>query len=228
MRPAGFWRRYAAYSLDIVVVLGLALPLAWPRLAGAGAVFDAGLLDLQMRLFELFDQALASGRDPLGDLAGLARDPGLREILLGLARGLGAIAFDVGAMIVAVSALWFIATEASGWQASPGKRLLGLRVVAADGGAPGLARVMARFAAGLPSWLLLHLGHAMAAWPPERRALHDRIAGTRVVLAEDAPAAMPGWARAWLALQLLAFVLALGWLVVAYAMLAWAALGGPG
>ncbi len=217
MRPAGFWRRYAAYSLDIVVVLGLALPLAWPRLAGAGAVLDAGLLDLQLRLFELFDQALASGRDP-----------GLQAILLGLARGLGAIAFDVGAMIVAVSALWFIATAASGWQASPGKRLLGLRVVAADGGAPGLARVMARFAAGLPSWLLLHLGHAMAAWPPERRALHDRIAGTRVVLAEDAPAAMPGWARAWLALQLLAFVLALGWLVVAYVLLAWAALGGPG
>jgi hypothetical protein len=226
MRPAGFWRRYAAYSLDITVVLGLALPLAWPRLAEAGAVLDSGLLAVQLRLWELFDLALASGRDPLGDLLGLARDPGLRGLLLDLARALGAIAFDVGAMVVAVSAAWFIATEASGWQASPGKRALGLRVVAADGGAPGLGRVMARFAAGLPSWLLLHLGHAMAAWPPERRALHDRIAGTRVVLADDAPAAMPGWARAWLALQLLVFALALGWILLAYAMLAWTAFGG--
>ena len=172
--PAGFWRRYAAYSLDVTIVLGLALPLAWPRLADARAAFDTALAKLQMRLWELFDLALAGGTNPLGDLMGLSRDPVLRAGVLELGWELGAIAFNIGTTIVAVAAVWFIATEASGWQASPGKRALGLRVVAADGGAPGLARVMARFAAGLPSWLLLHFGHAMAALEAKFAALEAR------------------------------------------------------
>src|SRR3546814_8479267 len=32
----------------------------------------------------------------------------------------------------------------------------------------------------LASWLTFNLGHALAALPPQKRALHDYLAGTRV------------------------------------------------
>src|SRR5699024_7519477 len=91
-------------------------------------------------------------------------------------------------------------------QATPGKAALGLRVTATDYGRPSFGRVLARFVAGAPSWALLHLGHALAAWTPERRALHDLIAGTRVL--QDAPAGppLPAWAKAWLVAQAVAAV----------------------
>jgi hypothetical protein len=38
-----------------------------------------------------------------------------------------------------------------------------------------------RHAAGSLSWLTLNLGHLLAALPPHKRALHDWIAGARVV-----------------------------------------------
>ena len=213
MRPARFWRRYAAYSLDITCVLGLALPLAWPMVGLGLARVDEATLLAQDRLYELFDAMLAAGVDPLSDLPGLATD-------------LAALVFQALALVVAIAAAWFIATEASTWQASPGKRLLGLKVTDLEGGRPGPGRVMARFAAGAPSWLLLHVGHATAALRPEHRALHDRIAGTRVLLAEDAPERLPGWARTWLVLQLLGFVALVGWVLVGYALLAWTAFAG--
>ena len=226
MRPARFWRRYAAYSLDISFVLGLALPLAWPMVGLGLARVDEATLLAQDRLYELFDAMLAAGVDPLSDLPGLAADPALRALLTGLATDLAALVFQALALVVAIAAAWFIATEASTWQASPGKRLLGLKVTDLEGGRPGPGRVMARFAAGAPSWLLLHVGHAAAALRPEHRALHDRIAGTRVLLAEDAPERLPGWARNWLVLQLMGFVALVGWVLVGYALLAWAAFAG--
>jgi len=39
-----------------------------------------------------------------------------------------------------------------------------------------------REAASLLSWLTLNLGHALALAAPRRQALHDRIAGTRILL----------------------------------------------
>src|SRR5690606_34911516 len=71
--------------------------------------------------------------------------------------------------------------ELSPWQGSPGKRLLGLKVTGMAGERLPWPRVLLRHAAGLLSWLSLNLGHAMAALPPDRQALHDRIAGARVV-----------------------------------------------
>jgi len=59
---------------------------------------------------------------------------------------------------------------------------------------------------------MLNLGHVVAAFRNDKRALHDLIAGTQVT----AQAPMPGWAKAWLALQLVAVLAvllgALAWL----------------
>jgi hypothetical protein len=61
---------------------------------------------------------------------------------------------------------------------------------------------------------MLNLGHAIAGWRADRRALHDLIAGTRVL----AQAPMPAWARAWLWLQLLLLV---GLLLGLFGWLGW-------
>jgi len=99
--------------------------------------------------------------------------------------------------------------EAGARQAGWGKRRAGLRVVRADGGRPSAARVVARTAVKLLPWQLAHIAVArlilgvddpavtwttyalslaipllsvtMAVRDLQRRALHDRVAGTRVV-----------------------------------------------
>lgn len=231
MRPAGFWRRYAAYSLDVLVPVAVSVPLLWGTGARVLAGTDAAMRQVQFRLFELMDAALAGGADaanPLGQLTAWSGDPVLREGVLALVatwvHGLAVAA----AVLFALSALWFVGFEASRWQATPGKRLAGLRVTALDGSRPARWRVVLRFVAGVPSWLMLHLGHALAGWTKDRRALHDLVAGTRVVLAPEASDAMPRWARRWLWLQALAFTAALVGVVTSYALLLAQALGGAG
>jgi uncharacterized RDD family membrane protein YckC len=72
-------------------------------------------------------------------------------------------------------AFWSLA----GW--TPGKRLLGIRVIGPDGRPPGLARSALRFAAYTVSISPLLAGVLAIAFDPRRRAWHDRIARTQVV-----------------------------------------------
>ena len=87
-----------------------------------------------------------------------------------------------------LGALYFILfTAFSG--ATPGKKAMGLTVVAKEGGRPDFMTVVSRetFARYLSS--ILCLGYLLCAVDPESGALHDRICDTRVVYApEKAPA----------------------------------------
>ncbi len=70
------------------------------------------------------------------------------------------------------------------WQATPGKRLLGLRVTDAYGRPPSLSRVLLREVAGRPlSVVVFGLGYALVGITQDKRSLHDLIAGTWVVAA---------------------------------------------
>jgi uncharacterized RDD family membrane protein YckC len=117
----------------------------------------------------------------------------------------------VFALTVLPAGLYLVAGEAGPRQAAWGKRRAGLRVVTADGGRPGIGRIVLRTAVKLLPWQLAHLmvtrlilgvddpvitwgscalayllpavTITMALRDPQGRALHDRAAGTRVVLA---------------------------------------------
>lgn len=65
--------------------------------------------------------------------------------------------------------------------ATPGKRLLGLRVVSLEGLPLGYGGAFRRYCAELLSVLSFGLGYLMVL-APEQRALHDIITGTQVVL----------------------------------------------
>ncbi|MBI4576092.1 MAG: protein kinase [Planctomycetes bacterium] len=64
---------------------------------------------------------------------------------------------------------------------TPGKRLLGLRVVRVDGGRVGLGRSVARLLGYCASAAPCCLGFVVIPFHPEKRGFHDLIAGTRVI-----------------------------------------------
>lgn len=68
--------------------------------------------------------------------------------------------------------------------ATPGKRLVGLKVVKEDGSPVDGQAALARAASSLVSWYALTAGYLWALKDPQGRTWHDLIAGTRVVRAE--------------------------------------------
>lgn len=68
--------------------------------------------------------------------------------------------------------------------ATPGKRLMKLRVVSEDGAPLDKRQRLARSAISTVSGSVFFLGYLWALWEPRRRTWHDLMAGTRVVPAE--------------------------------------------
>jgi uncharacterized RDD family membrane protein YckC len=72
-----------------------------------------------------------------------------------------------------------------GWRGqTPGKMATNVKVVTPDGQPIGWGRAFARPLAETLSGLILGIGYLMAFWDPEKRTLHDRLAGTRVIKAK--------------------------------------------
>lgn len=69
----------------------------------------------------------------------------------------------------------------SPWQATVGKKLLGLKVTDESGNRISFARATGRHFAKYISFLTLCIGFIMAAFTERKRALHDIIAGTLVM-----------------------------------------------
>ena len=84
------------------------------------------------------------------------------------------------AYLFAVAALFFCAFWRRG--ETLGMRAWRLRVVGPDGHAPGWGRAFGRFAAALLSWAAFGLGFLWVLVDRDRRAWHDRLSGTRLVL----------------------------------------------
>ena len=67
------------------------------------------------------------------------------------------------------------------FSATPGKMLLGLKVVKPDGSKLSLGLSIGRYAATLVTNFTMGIGHAMAAVDDQKQALHDRMCNTRVI-----------------------------------------------
>lgn len=65
--------------------------------------------------------------------------------------------------------------------ATPGKMMLGIRVVRADGGELTGGQSFVRYLGYIPSSLVLGLGYLWMLFDPEKRCWHDILAGTRVI-----------------------------------------------
>jgi uncharacterized RDD family membrane protein YckC len=82
------------------------------------------------------------------------------------------------AYVVAAAAV-NLAFEAYGW--TPGKALLGMRVLRSDGHRPGVIHGAARYTGKFFSSMFLGLGYLWAAWDPRRQGWHDKFASSFVV-----------------------------------------------
>jgi uncharacterized RDD family membrane protein YckC len=91
--------------------------------------------------------------------------------------------FVLGYIIFMNVAVWlyFALFESGRWQATLGKKLLGLRVTGLDGDKIGFGRATGRYFGKMISQLILYVGFLMAGWTERKQALHDMIAGTLVV-----------------------------------------------
>jgi uncharacterized RDD family membrane protein YckC len=79
-----------------------------------------------------------------------------------------------------IPAAYFVLLHGSGGR-TLGKALAGVRVVAASGEPLGYGRALARHLAWLLSAFTFGVGFLVAAARRDKRALHDLVAGTRVV-----------------------------------------------
>jgi uncharacterized RDD family membrane protein YckC len=80
-------------------------------------------------------------------------------------------------VFAAVYETWFLVHYA----ATPGKMVVGKKVIVADGSPMTVGRALGRYFATYISSFTLGIGYIMAAFDSEKRALHDRICDTRVV-----------------------------------------------
>lgn len=204
-------RRYAAWSLDAAAIALLtAAALHRPIATGLDACSRA-LDALTRAMVGGMQAAVDAGASPMALLQTSLADPTLHAAVLALAAALTRLLVLPMLAFAVLSLAWFAGFEGGRWQATPGKRLLGLQVIDDDGLPPRVLRAGLRQAAGLLSWLSLNLGHALAAVPPRHQALHDRIAGIRVVRTDARP--LRPAVRLWLALQLPACFLLLALLM---------------
>ncbi|MGO3128514.1 MAG: RDD family protein [Luteimonas sp.] len=204
-------RRYTAWSLDAAAIGGLVVALMHRHLCEALDTCTRAIDALTQAMAALMQQTLDLAASPAAMLQAWMADAALQVAITALALAITSLILPAMAGFALGSLAWFTAFEGSRWQATPGKRLLGLQVVDDDGLPPGYVRAGLRTAAGLLSWVSLNLGHLLAARAPRYQALHDRISGTRVVRLTDAPMPMP--ARLWLVLQPAAFFLLLALLM---------------
>ncbi len=203
--PAGFWKRYVAYFIDIII-----LYIAIEILSLLYFSFQPqSELSLLMDLFMSVQAGAAGGEMP--DPYALMEK--LKNILL------PALIFSTVAFVL-IAGTYFSVMESSKHQATVGKRMLGIKVTNAKGQPISLLQGIARFFAAGLSWITLNLGHAFAAWTPQRRALHDYVASTRVENVDPNNPKMPLWAwvvviaHGLLFIGLTLFTVALMWLLM--------------
>lgn len=84
---------------------------------------------------------------------------------------------------LAMQWLWFTVAESSAWQASVGKKILGIKVTDLTGKRIDFGRANGRYWSKLLSGLFLGLGFIMVAFTGKKQGLHDKLAGTLVIKA---------------------------------------------
>jgi uncharacterized RDD family membrane protein YckC len=87
---------------------------------------------------------------------------------------------------VVVYWVYFAVCHSSVWQASLGKKAVGLKVVDESGGRISFGRATGRYYAEFLSMLIFFIGYMMIGWSKKKQGLHDLIAKTYVIKTDNA------------------------------------------
>jgi len=149
---AGFWLRFLAYIIDNIVIGIAAVMILIPL------IFLTGLGAILSKVFS---------DEEINDMGAF--------MLIG-------IVFLLATISLVVTWLYHAWMESSEWQATVGKRVLGLVVTDAAGQRISFARATARhFSKIITNMIPLAIGYIMAGFTERKQALHDMIAGCLVL-----------------------------------------------
>ena len=213
LQPASLKERYVAWSLDAACLSPLLFLLANSRVQHAMGSASAAIDSLQQALPRLMEGMLANPQPTMQMAQAWLADPLMDDAVGRLQSAVSDVLLTPLILYALLALVWSVGFESSRWQATPGKRALGLVVMSVDGKKLTTGHALQRYLASSLSWLSLNFGHAMAALPPRHLALHDRISGTRIVR-EHGDAGLPAWAWGWLILQGAAALAAFLWLFI--------------
>ncbi len=83
------------------------------------------------------------------------------------------------ALIIGIA--YFAGLESSAWQATVGKKALGLTVIDANGNRLSFMRALGRALGKILSGIILYIGYIMVAFTEKKQGLHDMLASTLVI-----------------------------------------------
>ncbi|MGC1620961.1 MAG: RDD family protein [Candidatus Acidiferrum sp.] len=150
---AGFWLRFVAYVID-------------------GFLSGIAFVILLIPLFVLTGAGAALGK--------IISDGDIGDDLSAFL-GAGFILGFFGIILV-VSWLYYALSESSSWQATPGKKILNLKVTDLTGQPITFVRASGRyFAKIITSMIPLAIGYIMAGFTEKKQAIHDMIASCLVL-----------------------------------------------
>lgn len=150
---AGFWIRFVAYLIDLIL-LGVVLTVIVTPIIGALGFSTASAIENG----NMSDEGVTS----------------LMTMFAGAGMAVQVINFVIGL-------LYFGLMESSAKQATVGKMALGLKVIDKNGGRLSFRTAALRYIGKLVSGAIFMIGFIMAAFTEKKQALHDMIASTYVV-----------------------------------------------
>jgi len=91
---------------------------------------------------------------------------------------------NMGINVGSIVAGWLYSSllESSSWQATVGKKLIGLRVTDLNGYRISFGKATGRYFGKILSSMICLVGFIMVAFTEKQQALHDQLAGTLVVM----------------------------------------------
>jgi len=151
MNYAGFWLRFVAYIIDYILIWVVQSFVAIPILGAMGMNFASNMENM-------------SEGEAMGAIASIIA------------------AASATAMITFVLIIvYYTLMEASKFQGTVGKIILGLKVTDINGNKLDVVKALIRNISKIISSLILLIGYIMAGFTEKKQALHDMIAGTLVV-----------------------------------------------
>ena len=130
---AGLMPRTVAWTLDAACLLPVVALLGSARMGTALDQARTAMDALAAALPRLLEQAIAGTADPMTLARLWLADPALAAASAALHAAVWSLLLTPLLLYVLLACVWTVGFEASAWQATPGKRALGLTVVDRDG-----------------------------------------------------------------------------------------------
>ncbi len=158
---AGFWLRFVAYIVDYIIIQIAQSIIIFPLLSIFGISFYSFNEDIDW-------EYMSEG-----------------EIVALVATAIGAAGAAITIALL-IQVLYYTFMEASKYQGTVGKLVLGLKVTDMEGNALDFPKAFIRNLAKILSGMILLIGYIMAGFTDKKQALHDIVAGALVVRKDEA------------------------------------------